>query len=202
MIGTKRVGIAAGAAAWLAVTAATDTAHAWFERTITARTTSPAGSGCIQLVSGISHGNQNDPFTVTNEAIFRGLTAADATWCNADLPTDVFKMIEGKFTTLLLKQVNDGPTHDDAYLCSGFTSGMQYGDERLSFSYTFPSAPCGAGWYAIVTCLSDASVVRVPPWLEGYYSATSFSSAECNVSPWWHPFGVGDGHSPGGAVNL
>lgn len=204
MFHTEKLRIGASFACCLAAVAVTmapvRTANAWFERTIISRALQP--NGCLLQVSGLGHGDQpSDPVNVFNQATFRGMTINGNGNCNSDLPSNSNPLLFAEFYNYLVVQISDSPTQDTYFYCTEWWSGALSGTTTVTKDYSFASAPCGPGWYALVSCMFNVGAFTTSPWSEGYFSPTSLS--QCNVSLDWHPVGLGSSTpSRGPRVNL
>ncbi len=64
---------------------------------------------------------------------------------------------------------------------------------QIDLFTTYPTPPCGAGYYALVACFNSLTSYTSTPsgTVIGSYAASFFFPArDCNVSPFYHPAGV------------
>lgn len=184
-------------------------AWAYFESTVAGRLTTPAGSGCITLVSGLQHGGENAPITLSASAALSGLTASAAPsvsglLCNVINDSSVSKFIRGSFSLSLIKRTTAATaTRPDgyAYCRIEFPAGGDWGSS-ITASKTYATPPCGPGYYAEIACIESAESLLVVAggWLLGSFR-TSNIRRDCNISPFWHPV-MGDGHGAGPQLRI
>jgi hypothetical protein len=192
--------------AFTAVLVVSGVAFAYQERTPSARLATPSNTGCIQVYSALGHGNASAPMTVHIEAAVPGRTRQSAQLCLNDWPVGTTTALAGQPVGYVIKLIRSGVFRDNYSLCRAETSGLLSLTSRLNFDVTYPTPPCGAGYYALVACMNNVTTAARPPGspavITGTYNATGVTASQCNVSPFWHPAGVGDSVTPGAAVRL
>lgn len=193
-----------GTAVALAGLALVPGARAWVERTVGTRETIPSGSGCIQIQSGMSHGDANSQVAISALAHVQGFTRGPTPLnCSNDAST-LTKQLTGQLDLYLIKLVTDTNTRDLYTYCRFETTGPTALSNVIRIDKSYPTAPCGAGYYALVACLQRTvtNISPTPPTggvTVGWFDAAPF---DCNYSAHYHPVGVGDNIAPGPAVNL
>ena len=178
-------------------------AYAYVERTSVARPTSPAYSGCLQQISGVSHGGANDPVTLTLDVTVPGRTSMTSQQCTSDWPAGTASFLVAQPIEFLIKLRNTNDASQGFYICDTPSLTLQILVPGIHLSTTYATPPCGAGYYALVSCLTNVTSYTSTPTgvVTGTYSAT-WANRDCNISPNYHPVGVGDNVTPGPQVVL
>jgi hypothetical protein len=162
-------------------------AVAWFEgATNTASYLANVGAGCIQLYNHVTHTDGSSPMSVVPHLIPKGTQRADASFCKAIPGT--WSYIAGTATTVLVKLTTDHPVQDTYSVCQvGIASSNTWMTE-LTNTYSWTTAPCGAGFYAAVTCTTHISTF-VTDW--AFYITGEYPSPaqlrNCHHARRWHP---------------
>ena len=186
-------------------------AMAYIEGTLGARVANEALAGiigpmgCIQQGSGLTHSGGDDPITVNASAMPAGLTAGTAEICNQVEGPGLWKIIKGRMVVSLVKLRSPGnsSTPDDYYTCRNIFYNQRSWSTRLNMQHTFSTPPCGAGYYAVISCLQDTDIALTDLVLAfgGRYNPTTIKDG-CNHSPNWHPAIDGMGRDVGPRVRL
>ena len=187
-----------------AVAAIASGAYAYQERTVVARVTTPPNTGCILESSALNHATGTDPMQIVMSATVPGRTRRDAGNCNNDWPVGRTVRISGEAVGFVIKLISQGTDHDSYFLCQGSSGGVQTNVSELKLDVTYPTPPCGPGHYALIACLQNVTTTATRlfwPTIRGSFSYSNMQT-DCNVSPNWHPAGVGDSITPIGPVKL
>jgi hypothetical protein len=180
-------------------------AYAYSETTAVPRLTFPFNSGCIQQVSSVSHVGANDPVTLEFQAYMPGRSAQDNVRCAHDWPAGSGSWLVMQPAEYLIKLNNTNDASQGYFICAQPTLPQQFLVSNIDFVTTYPQAPCGAGYYALVACINSSTSYTSTPsgTITGTYAANPwFPALTCNVSPMYHPIGVGDNVTAGPQVVL
>jgi hypothetical protein len=161
-------------------------AWAWFEgATATASYLADVGAGCIQIYNQVIHSDGSSRMTVTPHLIPKGSAKQDDVFCKAIPGT--FSYIAGNASTFLFKLTRDDPTKDVYSLCQFMPMSSNAWVGELTTSATWPTPPCGPGYYVAVTCTAHVTTF-VTDWQ--FYFTGEFNQPalkNCHHSRQWHP---------------
>ena len=193
------------AALAFAIAGVSSAAYAYSETTHAARLTFPPNSGCIRQESSLIHAGASDPLTLVTQVTMPGRTRVSPEQCNSDWPAGSTTIMTVQPAEYLIKLINTNNPALGYFICQQPFIPPQILVPEINLSTTYPSAPCGAGYYALVSCLNtlgSATATPSGPVLGSYAASFFFPARDCNVSPFYHPVGVGNNVTPGPAVVL
>jgi hypothetical protein len=194
------------ALATAALLASAGIVYGYAEETPRAHAGTPPNSGCLQTYSSLSHGTGTAPMSLHVQSFHPGKTAQSTTLCNHDWPADTTTVLAGQTNAYVIKLIVSGSQHDIYSLCTASNSGLQSITTQLNYDVSYPSPPCGPGWYALVVCMTNVTLAARPPGspavITSTFSANAINASQCNVSPHWHPAGPADPTSSGPDVHL